>query len=64
MTQESETTDDGHDFDFTKFPPKAYHMRLGQTLCEACQFGVDLGDMVFHQTATDYGYYHPECVPK
>jgi len=49
-------------FDFKRFPLKGYNQRLGQTLCQHCGNGVDLGEMVFHQNGEDYGYYHPECL--
>ena len=48
-----------------QFPVKAFNNRLGQTLCEACDHGVDMGEMIFLPMSQDdfgYGYYHPECV--
>ena len=46
-----------------QFPVKAFNSRLGQTLCEACDHGVDMGEMLFVPVGEDgYGYYHPECV--
>ncbi len=51
--------------DIHKWPIKAYNQRLGQTMCEACDHGVDLGEMIFVPVGEDgYGYYHPECVLK
>jgi hypothetical protein len=45
------------------FPVKAFNSRLGQTLCEACDYGLDMGEMLFVPVGEDgYGYYHPECV--
>jgi hypothetical protein len=53
----------GPDIDSEKFPVKAINRRLGQTLCEACDHGVDIGEMLFVPVGSDgYGYYHPECV--
>ena len=53
----------GPDVDTDKFPLKAINRHLGQTLCEACDHGVDMGEMLFVPVGQDgYGYYHPECV--